>query len=118
MTQKLESEFQELAASGHELAELRNCFLSQLSALARKEYGRNDRAATALGVHTLTLSRWNVAGRKLALGERIQSIAGRIAASLRTEQLSAAQCLTEFEQGLARAAVAGAKGNYQAAPFA
>jgi len=115
MTEKLESEFQELAASGHELAELRSSFLAQLSALARKEYGRNDRAAAALGVHTFTLSRWNVAGRKLAIGERMSGITGRIAASLLAEKLSAAQCLTKFEQSLTLAAVAGAKGNYQAA---
>jgi hypothetical protein len=127
MTDKLQSEYRELLASKTPVPLLKECLQAKLAAIARKEYGRNDLVAKALGTHALTISRWTVAGRALTLGEQLQATVHRITQALFDAELHAEtvagemredrpvdRIIAQFEAGLANAAVAAA-GTKQAA---
>jgi hypothetical protein len=105
------NDFAELAQSGERATVLESCFAAKLSAVAREEYGNNERAASVLGVHTITLSRWNTAGRGLpcsSLTPEVHGACARLARALYNgpaHNQQADAIFSAFREGFARAAL-------------
>jgi DNA-binding NtrC family response regulator len=126
--EKLQSEYRELLASKVPMAVLKDCLQAKIVVCAMREFGRNDRAGAALGVCDQTISRWNVANRKLTVDQQLQATLLRVAQSLFHAERAAQQATPEasangalprmvaaFDTGMTAVAMESTKGNKKAA---